>query len=99
MPFFIAGLWLCNSPFGVVHGFKMSGAQHIAAIQDQDRQTPTVNIAEHGIMPDTGKDVLEQVQELIDKVGRQGGGCIFFRLVRLCLPFQFATGRLKKFLL
>lgn len=78
MPFFMAGLWLCYSPFGVVHGFKMSGAQHIAAIQYQDRQTPTVNIAEHGIMPDTGKDVLEQVQELIDKVGRQGGGCIFF---------------------
>lgn len=78
MPFFMAGLWFCNSPFGVVHGFKMSGAQHLAAMQYQDGQTPTFNVTEHGIMPDTGKDVLEQVQALIDKVGKQGGGCIFF---------------------
>ena len=78
MPFFLVGLWFRNSPFGVVHGFKMSGVQHLAAVQYQARQAPTVNVTEHGIMPDTGKDVLEQVQVLIDKVGRQGGGCIFF---------------------
>lgn len=78
MPFFLVGLWFRNSPFGVVHGFKMSGAQHLAGVQYQDRHRPAVNVAEHGIMPDTGKDVLEQVQALIDKVGRQGGGCIFF---------------------
>ena len=77
-PFVLAGLWFRNSPFGVVHGFKMLGAQHIATVQYQDRQTATVNVTEHGIMPNTGKDVLEQVQALIDKVGRQGGGCVFF---------------------
>lgn len=78
MPFFLVGLWFRNSPFGVVHGFKMSGAQHLAGVQYQDRHRSVVNVAEHGIVPDTGKDVLEQVQALIDKVGEQGGGCIIF---------------------
>ena len=55
-PFVLAGLWFRNSPFGVVHGFKMLGAQHIATVQYQDRQTATVNVTEHGIMPNTGKD-------------------------------------------
>lgn len=78
LPFFLAGFWLRNSLFGVVHGFKMSGAQHIAAVPYQNGQTSTINVVEHGIMPDTGKDVLEQVQALIDEVGRQGGGRVFF---------------------
>ncbi len=35
-------------------------------------------VTDYGVKPDTGHDVLEKVQRLIDEVGRQGGGTIYF---------------------
>lgn len=36
------------------------------------------NVKDHGIVPNTGEDVAERVQSLINKVGQRGGGRIFF---------------------
>ena len=77
-PFVIAGIWFRNSPFGVVHGFKMPVVYRPVAGLSNEVPTTVVNVVEHGIVPNTGKDVLEQVQTLIDEVGKQGGGCLFF---------------------
>ncbi|MBQ7181482.1 MAG: hypothetical protein IJR87_09340 [Bacteroidaceae bacterium] len=78
MPFVAAGLWFRNSPFGIVHGFRLSVPQCSVPASSNARPAHVVNVTVHGIMPDTGVDVLDQVQALIDEVGQQGGGCIFF---------------------
>ena len=36
------------------------------------------DVSKFGILPNTDIDVLPQVQQLIDKVGQSGGGCIYF---------------------
>ncbi|MGN0328481.1 MAG: glycosyl hydrolase family 28-related protein [Lachnospira sp.] len=38
----------------------------------------TFNVKDYGIMPDTNEDLTNKVQDLIEKVGRNGGGLIFF---------------------
>lgn len=36
------------------------------------------NVKDYGILPDTNEDLTSKVQDLVDKVGRIGGGRIFF---------------------
>ena len=41
-------------------------------------ELPLYDVMKEGIVPDTNMDVLEKVQTLIDKVGRAGGGRVYF---------------------
>lgn len=52
--------------------FSLAGSGNI--------QTPSkvYDVSEHGIIPNSKEDVLPKVQELINKVGEDGGGVIFF---------------------
>ncbi len=77
-PFLLAGFWFRNSPFGTVHGFKLPSQPFACAALSQHSQPNVVNVVERGILPNTGKDVLEQVQALINEVGKAGGGTILF---------------------
>lgn len=52
--------------------FSYSGCQHDTNI------TKRYNVEEVGVMPGSSEDVLSKVQALIDKVGENGGGVIFF---------------------
>lgn len=89
LPFVLTGLFFRNSPLGVVHGkpfwlayrFRRFGEVHTARVVPvSERQSygKRFDVTDNGIFPDTGKDVLPQVQALIDEVGRQGGGTLFF---------------------
>lgn len=42
------------------------------------KQLPIYNVKDFGIYPNTGKDLTKDVQKLIDKIGSNGGGEIFF---------------------
>lgn len=53
--------------------FSFAGAS-----SNKQKKLPIINVAEEGILPDTNIDVLNSVQQLIDKVGQSGGGCIYF---------------------
>lgn len=86
-PFLFAGLYFRNSPFGLVHGKPFFLAYYFHRYPKATSDSKAVmeksvhdrlDVTQYGIRPDTGKDVLEPVQELIDRVGREGGGCIFF---------------------
>lgn len=88
-PFFVAGLYVRNSPFGVVHGKPLFMAYHCHRKPMLQRVFPTpyqisgasisqINVTDYGILPDTGKDLTDGVQRLIDKVGQEGGGNLFF---------------------
>ncbi|MGG1516479.1 glycosyl hydrolase family 28-related protein [Paenibacillus oryzisoli] len=37
-----------------------------------------IPVSDFGIVPDTGMDVTERIQQLIDTVGKRGGGVLFF---------------------
>ena len=87
MPFVLAGLGFRNFPFGVVHGkpfwlASYKGQRSTFNVQRSLSESvalrTTFNVSDYGIRPDTGEDVLQQVQALIDDIGRQGGGCIYF---------------------
>lgn len=88
-PYFVAGLYVRNSPFGVVHGKPLFMAYHCHRKPMLQRVFPTpyqisgasisqINVTDYGILPDTGKDLTDGVQRLIDKVGQEGGGNLFF---------------------
>lgn len=53
-----------------------------------------INVAERGIVPNTDRDVLHEVQALIDEVGQQGGGTLFFPRGR----YLFNTAGKREFL-
>lgn len=82
-----AGLYFRNNPFGVVYGKpfwmayllerKPSRQQKIPLKLLEDNR-PCINVADYGILPNTGEDMLARVQELLDEVGQKGGGRIFF---------------------
>lgn len=91
LPFVLIGLFFRNNPFGVVHGkpfwlaywFRRSGLQFFersefsSSVEELDRKK-RFRVIDYGILPNTDSDVLAQVQNLIDEVGRQGGGVIYF---------------------
>jgi hypothetical protein len=93
LPFVVMGLYLRNNPFGVVHGkpfflayyFRRSNVRQPASAAESslvergnDVDVNRYDVTEYGISPDTGRDMLPLVQALIDKVGHEGGGVIFF---------------------
>lgn len=47
-------------------------------ISNQPKELPLINVIDKGILPNTSIDVLDSVQQLINKVGQAGGGCIYF---------------------
>ena len=59
------------------------------------RPSATVKAIDAGIVPDSGEDVTEAIQKLIDKVGENGGGVIEFSAGEYLLN---ATPGTKKFL-
>ena len=90
IPFIVIGLWLRNSPLGIVHGKNLYIAYTINskadenktamcdALRNTDKNGIKYNVIDYGIVPNTNKDLTRQVQELIDKVGCIGGGTIYF---------------------
>lgn len=44
-----------------------------------------LNVVEYGVLPDTGEDLTEVVQRLIDQAGERGGGVIYFPPGEYCL--------------
>ena len=88
-PFFLAGCYVRNSPFGVVHGKPLFIAHRFhrkpignvvrpRTTRQEATALPHINVTEHGILPNSKKDVIDDVQALIDHIGEQGGGCLFF---------------------
>jgi len=88
-PWLLAGVYLRNSPFGVVHGKPLFLAYRLKDKGQMNQLAKTadtvkknegkrVDVTERGIMPDTGRDVLDDVQAVIDEVGRNGGGTLYF---------------------
>ncbi|VGO18994.1 DUF4955 domain-containing protein [Pontiella sulfatireligans] len=53
-----------------------------------------LNVVEYGVLPDTGEDLTEVVQRLIDQAGERGGGVIYFPPGEYC----FNTGDAKHYL-
>lgn len=49
-----------------------------STMSNQPQKLPLINVIDKGIIPNTNIDVLDSVQQLIDKVGQTGGGCIYF---------------------
>ena len=111
LPFLAMGLYMRNSPFGIVHSKSFfiacgmvreanhrcmeTAANGIDSIKEPTQEAfPRINVAECGILPDTGLDVLHDVQALIDKIGKQGGGTLFFPRGR----YLFNMGGKKEFL-
>lgn len=45
----------------------------------------TINVKDKGIIPDLGKDLTLPLQQLIDDVGKTGGGVIFFPKGKYCV--------------
>ena len=109
LPFVAMGLYLRNNPFGIVHGkpfflayyFLRSNVWHpVPAVKSSfvegkdDVHVKRFDVTEYGISPDTGRDLLPEVQAFIDKVGQEGGGVIFFPRGR----YLFNLSGKKKFL-
>lgn len=51
---------------------------HAGNHQGRKVQLPEYNLSEYGILPDTKEDLTDKVQRLIDEIGEQGGGTLFF---------------------
>lgn len=52
--------------------FSYAGCQH------ERKKLSVYDVSKEGIQPDGREDVLPALQQLIDRVGASGGGCIFF---------------------
>lgn len=89
LPFVVVGLFFRNTPIGVVHGkpfwlayrfrrYIVAQAARNVPISEELPCGRLIDVTKYGIPPDTGIDVLPQVQSLIDEIGRQGGGTLFF---------------------
>ncbi|MBR0037201.1 MAG: hypothetical protein IJP70_06125 [Bacteroidales bacterium] len=101
--FWVMGIYVRNSPFGIAHGkdlalaylCRRSETPQLATFQGgEDSITPYMlyagnhynkqinqqvfKVTDFGIHPDLKTDQLESLQKLIDHVGSQGGGRIFF---------------------
>ena len=49
-----------------------------AGCRMEEKALPTIDVTDFGIRPDTNADSTEALQQLIDQVGNNGGGRIFF---------------------
>ncbi len=92
-PFLLSGLYLRNTPFGIVHGKPLWLACYMRrspmaaivqprsssnGIGDTTTATQRYSVLDHGIMPDTDEDMIDKLQALIDRVGESGGGVVYF---------------------
>ncbi len=91
-PFLIYGLYVRNSFFGSVHGkfmylsklfprtvnVKQSSSPKDLFSNTADSEYKRYNAADYGIHPNTSEDLLSPLQLLLDKIGREGGGQIYF---------------------
>lgn len=88
IPFFSMGYYVRNTPFGVAHGKPLFLAYYFQRRpcysvtchwQPTKREKRAdINVTDYGILPNLKKDVTNDVQALIDYIGLQGGGCLFF---------------------
>lgn len=91
LPFVVVGLLLRNSPLGVVHGKPfwlacrlhrrgpvMNKCRESAGPEEQKSSSERFVVTDYGIQPNTRDDVISKVQTLVNVVGQQGGGTIFF---------------------
>lgn len=54
----------------------------------ENKFSRTYNVKDYGIFPNTSDDVLHKVQNLVDYVGKNGGGTIFFPKGEYCFNKQ-----------
>lgn len=80
----LCGLYFRNCPFGIVHGknFRLTWKLDIPygntdAVHSDTGQNWT-NVREHGVYSESEEDVTERVQAIIDRIGENGGGTVFF---------------------
>lgn len=57
---------------------KIPDFSHVGNHQRKMTQLPIYDVSERGIIPDTKEDLTGRVQQLIDEIGEQGGGTLFF---------------------
>lgn len=100
LPFVLMGLYFRNCPFGVVHGKPFCVSFLLPSPTGETLSPPLREdggrlflVTDYGIQPDTGHDVLAEVQALIDEVGRQGGGILFFPRGRYLFGTKTKTKR------
>jgi hypothetical protein len=103
-PFVICGLYLSNSPFGVVHGKDYRISSYLSRTKNRiyeklDSVTPNIsflpkfkagsknygassykiyNVEDYGIKPNVKYDQIDKINELIEHVGKNGGGRVVF---------------------
>lgn len=65
----------CEMDMLHIPDFSFAGC-HLA--DSLNLEIPVYKVTDEGILPNTGEDVTQKVQLLIDKVGRQNGGRIYF---------------------
>lgn len=93
IPVMIYGLYVRNNPLGSPHisTFIISSrlirgkSSYLYANKRETRNDmisntnlPVYNVTDYNIVPDSSDDQLDSVQKLIDMVGEEGGGTIFF---------------------
>lgn len=74
---------------------EMPVFSHAGNSQVVNKETLSIyNVIDYGIMPNTYEDLTEKVQNLIDKVGKTGGGTVYFPRGR----YMFNKSKRKDFL-
>lgn len=103
-PFAVCGLYLTNTPFGVVHGKDYRISSYLSRTKNStyeklDSVTPDIsflpkfragskhdgtsprkkyNVEDYGIKPNVKYDQIDKINELIEHVGKNGGGRVIF---------------------
>lgn len=103
-PFVICGLYLSNSPLGVVHGKDYRISSYLSRTKNRkneqlDSVTPDIsflpkfkagsnndgvspniiyNVEDYGIKPNVKYDQIDKINDLIEHVGKNGGGRVVF---------------------
>lgn len=57
---------------------SMPDFSHAGCHREATQATLVIDVTRHGVVPDTGEDMLDALQALIDKVGQDGGGTLYF---------------------
>lgn len=88
LPALLAGFYFRNTPFGCVSGKPFFVAYRLErnSLTQQENMLSANDVANHsvldvtnrGVLPNTDEDVVDKVQMLIDEIGQQGGGCLYF---------------------
>ena len=91
---FIWGIYFRNCPFGVVHGkpffisswFKRKKRKKVLSIKNIEinKVDEWYDVTKFDVIPDTIKDQTNKIQDLIDKVGKNKGGVIYFPKGKYC---------------